>query len=177
MLSLLIGLVSLAPAAPTASAHGLPIEVERYVAEQARFCRKVGGVPGDNPKLVTSVDLNGDDVPDYIVDLGHYDCEGAVSAIGGQLGQPVTIFIGTKDHSAYEAFRGLSLGVTVEASGGSSRVYLVVQGAACGQALTADTPISDWKSCSRQLDWNAATRSFSLAPLEQVRRVPRIIPW
>ena len=169
---LLVGFVSLALVEPTAAAPAarLPGEVKRYVAELDRSCRRNGSTPAEHPQLVRSVDLTSDAIPDYVIDVGRYQCIGSLSLFyGAHVGNPVVIFVGSRGRTVRKAYESYAYRVFLEPSGQLPRVHLVVAALACGQKLEANTPFSDWEFCSRPLDWNAEKGTFVVAPLEQAR--------
>jgi hypothetical protein len=57
------------------------------------------------------------------------------------------------------------------AAGGKARLWLDVGGLSCGQRNAANIPFSNWKFCSRPLNWNAAAGTFVYAPLAQAKMV------
>lgn len=169
---LLVGFLSLTLVEPAAAAPAasLPDEVKRYVSELDRSCRRNGSTPAEHPQLVRSVDLTGDAIPDYVIDVGRYQCIGSLSMFfGAHVGNPVVIFVGSRGRTVRKAYDSYAYQVFLEHSGQLPRVHLVVAALACGQKLEANAPFSDWEFCSRPLDWNAEKGAFVFAPLEQAR--------
>ena len=172
---LLIGgfaMIALTAAAMAAPPTPLPAEVQRYIGGFDQICRQAGGAPGNHGDLVQVVDLTGDGVPDYVVDIHGYNCLDAAGAVAaGRDGMAVAIFVGGPGGSATQAYEAITDGATVERGSARSRVYVDVGGVDCGQQNAANLPYTDWKFCSRPLDWNAAKKTFQFAPLSQARPV------
>ena len=158
------------PARKALSPNSLPMEIRKAVVETNTLCTESGGRPGKSSKLIKFVDLNGDGVTDYLMDLAYYECEGAASAVSaGQSGSAVTIFVGGPNNTARKALNTLSQDTQLETSGGRPRVYVAVMGPDCGQKPSANRPMSQVAVCSRPLNWDAAKQAFVLAPLSEKR--------
>jgi hypothetical protein len=163
--------VTLQPLSAAAQAS-LPPELRKHLASLDGECRDYGGRPGKAPQLVKSADLTGDGRPDYVVDLNGYNCEGAASAMAaGQSGAAMVVFVSGPANSARRAFDGLTYGTKIVTGGGRSRLYLDVAGVDCGQRAAANIPFSNWKFCSRPLNWNAAKQAFVFAPLAEAKPI------
>lgn len=174
MRALIIALAAGAAASSAAAQRPmrLPAAVQTYVAALDKDCRGYGGRPVPSPELVRSADLTGDGVADYLVDVGAYTCEGAVSAMGaGQSGADIAIFTGGPGGAASLAYEDTVYGAEIESKAGKNQLIMSVAGLRCGQKNAADVPFSDWTFCKRPLDWNASTRKFQYAPLSQARRL------
>lgn len=86
----------------------LPAAIQEFTDENIRFCKEVGGTPNfsgidlpgagraaeGTPPFLTEVDLNGDDLPDYVTDLAGLECVNAWSLFCGSAGCPVTVWVG-----------------------------------------------------------------------------------
>ncbi|WP_374571628.1 hypothetical protein [Phenylobacterium sp.] len=168
----LAAVLASAGAASAAPAPRLPAAVQAYVAELNKSCREYGGAPTAAPNLVKVADLNGDGLPDYLVNVGAYSCEGAASAMGaGQFGADVEIFAGGPGGTAAKAYENAVYDAEIVTKAGKTEVWLMVSGEACGQKNAINLPFSDWKACKRSLVWNAAKRQFVFAPLSMARPV------
>lgn len=158
------------PPPKVVSPNFLPMEIRRAVNEANTLCKESGGKPGQSSKLIKFVDLTGDGVIDYVMDLAFYDCEGAASAMSaGQSGNAITVFVGGPNNSATRAYQGVSQGTEIVTVAGKPRLHLVVMGADCGQKHSAKRAFSDVAVCTRPLNWDGAKRQFVLAPLREVR--------
>lgn len=164
-LSLLVAGPALA--APPQPAPPLPAQVRADLAALGQECRDYGGKPGPAPELVKSADLNGDGVADHVIDQNAYNCDGAASAMGaGQSGAAIRVYAGLPGGGAKLAWQNTAYGTKV--AGG--RLWVDTAGVDCGQRA-ANIPFSDWKFCSRPLDWNTAKGAFVYAPLSQAKPV------
>lgn len=160
-------------AAPAAAApSSLPPDVQRYIAGFDQVCRQAGGSPGNHAGMITVADLTGDGQPDFVVDIHNYNCiDAPASVAAGRDGMAVAIFVAGSGDNAFKAFEAITDGATVEQQGGRSRVYLDVGGVDCGQQNAATLPYTEWKFCSRPLDWSAAKKTFQFAPVSQARSI------
>lgn len=147
----------------------LPAVVQKELAEMARTCRDVGGKPMKSPDLLTVADLTGDGIPDYVIDQGSFNCDGAASLYAGSGGSQMAVYVGTPDGQAFPAFSSGSFGVKVDNSSKPARLQIVVGGPLCGQRVTANTPRSEYKSCWRPVDWNEKKRKMDFAPVSQAK--------
>lgn len=155
------------------SATDLPTEVRRDVKNMDYWCRRFGGIPPKKQPFVRKVDLTGDGRPDYIVDLGLYDCRKHVSFMdGGHDGRPVRIFVSGPKHTAHLAYDGYSHGVKLTSTHGRSRIWLRVGALACGQPPGSKV-FASWWFCLRPLQWNGRTKRFVFGPLSEIRDITR----
>lgn len=172
---LLIGglaLIASTAAAVPASPAPLPNEVLRYISGFDQICRQAGGLPGNHGDLVQVADLTGDGVSDYVVDIHAYTCVDAAGAVSaGRDGMAVAIFVGGSGGSATKVFEAVTDGATLDRGGSRARLYLDVGGVDCGQQNASSLPYTEWKFCSRPLDWNAMKKTFQFAPLSQARPI------
>ena len=152
----------------------LPAAVRRHVKDINYWCSRVGGVPPKSSRFVQIVELTGDDIPDYLIDISHYNCRKRVSFMyGGHNGEPISIFVGLPHHVARLAYDDYSHGVELTTRGGRSRVWLTVGALACGQPPKPGLVFAAWWFCSRPLQWNGRTKKFEFGPLSQVRNITR----
>ena len=164
-LSLLLLLGQVAAQAP----KKLPVAVQKEIAEMVTMCRDVGGKPMKSPDLLIVADLTGDGQPDYVIDQGVFNCEGAASLYSGSGGSQMSAYIGTPDGQAFQAFSSGSFGVKVDKEAKPAKLHVVVGGPLCGQKVTPKTSRSDYKSCWRPVDWNAKSQKMDFAPVSQVK--------
>jgi hypothetical protein len=171
MFAALLTLQAQSPASgKTISPNFLPMEIRRAVNEVNGLCKDSGGTPGKSSKLIKFIDLNGDGLTDYVMDLGVYDCQGAASAVSaGQSGSAVTIFIGGPSNTAKAVYHAVAQGVDLVTTAGKPRLYVGVMGADCGQKNAAKKAMVDVEVCMRPLNWKADTQTFVLAPLSEKR--------
>ena len=128
------------------------------------MCRDVGGTPGDKAGLLRSVDLNGDGVPDWVLDQGVYACNGAASLFGGSGGSSVMVWAGLSGGGAGQPFGQAAHGAKIE----NGRLWLTVGGGFCGQN-TAGLSRAEMTYCERPLAWDARARKFDFAPVSEIR--------
>lgn len=119
------------------------------------------------------MDLNGDNFPEYIVDAGTFNCEGAASVMSnGQAGASLTIFAGGPNNTAVRAYSDSVYGNRIDRTGGRVRLFVDVAAQRCGQRNAANLPFSRWEFCSMPLNWDPAKRIFVLGSLAEKRRLP-----
>ncbi|MFT3905939.1 MAG: hypothetical protein QM718_06520 [Steroidobacteraceae bacterium] len=156
-----------------AAATDLPVEVQQHLAALDAECRSFGGVPGNAPELVRSADLTGDGVPDYLIDVNFYECEGAISAMSAGLnGSAFFVYMGLPGHAARQVYQGVAYGTHVESGWFSRRLYVDTAGKYCGQTNAADLPTAELRGCSRPLLWKRRQQIFVFAPLHQAHMNP-----
>jgi hypothetical protein len=168
----LIAIVTLAAtSAAAAPPVPLPGPVRADLAALHSECRSYGGQPGAAPELVKSADLSGDGIADHVIDQGAYNCQGAASAMGaGQSGAAIRVYAGTPGGGAKLAYQGVVYGTKILTAGGKARLWIDTAGYECGDRRR-DVPFSNWKFCSRPLNWNAAKGAFVLAPLAEAKPI------
>lgn len=147
----------------------LPVAVQKELADMAKTCREVGGKPMKSPDLLLVADLTGDGLPDYVIDQGGFNCEGAASLFSGSGGSQMSAYVGTPDGQAFQAFASGSFGVKLDKEAKPTKLHVVVGGQLCGQRVTANMARSDHKSCWRPVNWNAKHRKMEFAPVSQVK--------
>lgn len=148
----------------------LPAAVQQAVGEIDAECRDSGGKPGASPRLVTQVDLTGDGITDYIMDLGYYNCEGAAAAVsGGQSGSKISLFVGAPGNLAKETYTATSPSIEMITKSGKKQLYIGVMGPECGQKNADKLPMARVEVCLRPLNWDASKHDFVLGPLSEKR--------
>ena len=99
MLRVLLALMLLFGAPFAAHANEVPERVQRFLDEARNNCLKAGGTPAAAPKI-TSLDLNGDGHPDWIVHYEGYCLTAPNQSCAGPRGNCVIeIFLGQPDGS------------------------------------------------------------------------------
>ncbi|MBD59726.1 MAG: hypothetical protein CL808_06345 [Citromicrobium sp.] len=143
--TMVLALFGQAASAPAQLPHG--VLYDYY--EAAQMCDGMGAL-GEltiYPEFAQLVDLNGDGVPDVIVDYAGLSCSGGASLYAaGSSGYPLKIYLGgaTELEPAYEtAVRGWSL---LDTPDGPALELVTAGGSACGTANRS-------QSCSFQLSW------------------------
>lgn len=158
------------PAPRVISPNFLPLVIRKAIDEANFQCKDSGGKPGKSSKLINFIDLTGDGVIDYVMDLANYDCEGAASALsGGQNGSAVTIFVGGPGNTAKEAYHDVVQAPEVVTAGGVKRLYVGVMGRDCGQKNAQKMAFADVDVCLRPLNWKPDKQIFELGPLSERR--------
>lgn len=147
-----------------------PAAVQSRIDEMTQLCSGIG-TPLDSPGLVTVVDLTGDGIPDYVLNEGAFNCDGAASLFSGSGGNQMSVYVGRQDGQAFKAFQAGTFGVKVDQNARPARVYLAVAGPLCGQHVTPGMSHADYKGCLRPLRWNPGARKMEFAPLSQVMPV------
>lgn len=169
-----LALLTLALVAGESRAQGqaqkkLPQAVQKELAEMLKTCRDAGGKPMKSPELLVVAELTGDGLPDFVINQGAFNCEGAASLYSGSGGSQMSVYVGTPDGQAQQAFSTGSFDVKVDKTARPATLQVVVGGALCGQRITASMPRSAYKSCWRPVQWNAKARKMDFAPVSQVK--------
>ena len=102
-----------------ARSEQLPPMLQDLAGQDMAACREGGGDPILGPDYASSADLNGDGVPDYLINLAGLECAGASSYFCGSAGCPVNVWISggggwTNEWSGY-AQEARIVGTAVEA--------------------------------------------------------------
>lgn len=166
---LLVGSMTIAE---HARAQGeVPHAVQSAMAELTQMCQDAGGKPISSPNLLRVADLTGDDVPDYILDQGAFNCDGAASLFSGSGGSQMTIFVGMPGGKATQAFTSGTFGMKLDKDSTPARLTVIVGAELCGQRITASMARARYKSCWRPILWSASAKAFEFAPVGQIKPV------
>jgi len=161
------GILLVATSAVAVSPSANPAAAAKAPAAVAAQCSEVGGTPR-TADAVKAVDLNGDGMDDYVLDVGSVSCDGAAS-IYGDREKGVTVYVGDAKGGVVAAFSDSVFGAKIEGSGAAAKLWLTVSGAQCGKQPAAD--FASEAFCDRSLAWNATTNKFDYAPVSTVRMV------
>lgn len=164
-----IALIFIAGLAMSQTQKKLPIAVQKDLAEMVKMCKDVGGKPMKSPDLLQIADLTGDGLPDFVVDQGVFNCNGAASLFSGSGGSQMSVYVGTPDGQAFQAFSSGSFGVKVDKTSKPAKLQVLVGGAMCGQRITANMSRSDHKSCWRPVIWDTKRKKMDFAPVSHVQ--------
>ncbi len=161
--------ISLAADAPSGAAPApqLPAVVAADLESVAEQCTEVGGKPL-TADAVKRVDLTGDGMDDFVLDVGSVNCDGAAS-IYGDREKGVTVYVGDGKGGATSAFSSSAYAATIEEAGSAASLWLTVSGERCGKAPAQDFASENF--CDRAIVWNAGTRKFDFAPVATVRMI------
>ena len=146
-----VGAAASAQAAP--AAHS-PIILNAYVTQVGNLCHRSEKGDALLAAVAQRVDLNGDSVDDWVIDVGKA-CPPTGPA--GEYGSQVTVFKGTPEGDAFPAFQQAAFASRLERVGGKTRLVLTLSGASCG----ATSPTA---RCDRAVAWSAQANRFDLAP-------------
>ncbi|MBA4343397.1 MAG: hypothetical protein C0423_14770 [Methylibium sp.] len=149
----------------------VPRPVAKALAEMDLMCRNMAGKPANGPDLLRMIDLNGDSLPDYVLDQGSYVCDGAASAFSGTAGSLLTVWVSSAPGGQVrKAFDGYHYGVKVDLEHKPQpQLVLALSGVQCGQKFTPLSSNAEMQACWRPLNWDAKRRTLLLAPLSDVR--------
>lgn len=158
-------------AALAQAAKKLPQVVQRDLGGMMKMCKDVGGKAAKSPGLLTVADLTGDGLPDFVIDQGAFNCDGAASLFSGSGGSHMAVYVGTADGQATAAFDSGSFGVKVDKDSKPAKLSVIVGGPLCGQKVTPKTARVDMKSCWRPVNWDAKSGKMQFAPVSQIQPV------
>lgn len=153
-------------AAPAAE-QALPAAVAAELKSYTDMCREAEGKP-DAKQAVKRLDLNGDGLEDFLLDVAGISCEGAWSIFGDR-DKAVSVFVGDGKGGAVPAFADSVYGVTVERKNSSAKLWLTVSAVLCGRKPAKDFASESF--CDRALMWKSATGKFEYAPVSTVRMI------
>ncbi|AGB73759.1 hypothetical protein RHSP_12272 [Rhizobium freirei PRF 81] len=126
-----------------ASAQSLPQPVQAAIDESKKDC---GGPAKLEKGFVSIKDINGDQVPDYILDYAHLKCVGMPSSFCGSAGCETQIFVAKPNKSYKSIFDDYVQGIGFVEIAGRPAIKLALHGSSCGRA-GSDT-------CYSTLYWN-----------------------
>jgi hypothetical protein len=158
----LAGLTQLAAAAPS---KPYPAQVSAEIADGRKECLSVGGKSMTaSAEAVELSDVNGDGLPDYLVDYGQFQCNGAASSnlYCGTAGCPVVAFVAAPNKQYVQVSLGHLRGYTVVKADNLTLLQVNLHGSACGQVGAYD--------CVKRLRY--ASGRFEPYPPEQTAKVP-----
>ncbi|HEV7268097.1 MAG TPA: hypothetical protein VGN83_24800 [Falsiroseomonas sp.] len=122
-----------------------PQAVAGATAEAMAECRSAGGNPSLRAGFETVADLNGDGVPDHLLDYTHLNCEGAASYFCGSAGCPLVAFLsGPRGHAASRL--GHVRAWSLDLAGALPVLVLQLHGGSCGRA--------GFEGCEVRTAWN-----------------------
>lgn len=148
----------------------LPTIVQSEVNEMVKSCSELGGKFTRLPELLTTVDLTGDGISDYVLNQGAYQCDGpGASTYSGSGGSQVYIYVGSSDGQAYLAFFSGAFDVKINKATKPAKLQIVVAGKLCGQRNTEKLSNSQLKSCWRPIEWTKSELKMDFASLSQVK--------
>ncbi len=129
-----------------AEAADLPPVIQADTDASFASCREAGGTPSLLPGYLTSLDLNGDEAPDYIVNLMGLNCEGAASYFCGSAGCPVTVWLSGKG-GLTAAWTNHAQDIQIDRTGPHPIVVAALHGQLC------DPPRAGVDGCELRLDF------------------------
>lgn len=133
-------------AAFPALADTLPSPVTARMSQDQEDC---GASAKFEDGFVTRKDVNGDGVPDYILDYAHFACSGSHTFCGS--GGCTTAIYASKDGEFVKAFDDLVQRLIFTTSKGRPAIQLGLHGSGCGKVGSAQ--------CSVTLYWNVSAFS------------------
>ena len=124
--------------AAAAAAQEPPPALIESTEDASALCRSLGGTPDILDGYLTSHDLNGDGVPDFVTDLARLECAAARSVFCGPSGCPVTAWLSQPDGSFSRFELGRMQGFTVVDGEPLPALVAHHPAASCGAEAAAD---------------------------------------
>jgi len=122
-----------------------PDAIARATAEANQECRQAGGRPSLTPGYQTTVELNGDGQPDFIIDVTGFNCAGAVSLFCGSAGCPLSVYL-SGPGGVRQAFNTQAQAWSLDRRASPPVLVLSMHGSACGRVGSAP--------CEQRYAWN-----------------------
>jgi hypothetical protein len=129
-----------------------PARVEAASSEAFGACLEAGGTPSAGAEYLTEAELNGDGVPDFVMNLAGLNCENAASLFCGSAGCPVTVWL-SGPVGYFEGWSGYAQGIVIE----GQTVVAFLHGQFC------DPPRAGVEGCEQRLEFAGVT-GIALAP-------------
>src|SRR4051794_34396677 len=126
-------------------AAATPEPVARATAELMQDCRGADGKPSLLPKFQTTLELNGDGQPDYLLDVAALNCAGAASFFCGTAGCPVMLFLSGSGGLKQELVT-YAQAWSIDRAASPPALVLDLHGSACGKAGA--------EPCRKRYAWN-----------------------
>jgi hypothetical protein len=166
VLSFLVALSCLHSPIAVAADESLPDEIGKRLSEMSEECADMGEHRAKGGReTVKSADLNGDGVADYVFYEGDYKCEGAASEFAptAAAGVPATLFLGSKDGNAVEAWSSNVWGTRIKRVDGVETLIVDVAGLDCTDKPAKD--IASMARCQRQVRYDRQSGKWQMIPL------------
>lgn len=141
----------------------LPRLVAAYVKDIVETCTAVGGKPVAGPKIEHDRLVSGPEF--WSVSDATLTCEGALSIFSGPHGSDVAAFVALPDGNLKRFTIQGTFGMRTEDVANSSKLWLAVSGANCGQKGDVATALQI--ACERDLVWDRTTQKLDFAPLSR----------
>jgi hypothetical protein len=133
------------PQGTTPNLTTLPPEVRSGISENTSFCKTVQY----NTGFLTSRDVNGDGVADYIVDYGKLSCDGASNMFCGTAGCSMQVIVSLPGGRYVKVWDDNVQQIRFGSVGNRPAMFLNLHGSACGKAGA--------EKCRKTLIWNGRT--------------------
>jgi hypothetical protein len=132
-------------ASAPAEAQSLPPQVRKAIAEQSRTCRPQKVVLEKG--FLTRKDVNGDGVPDFVLDYGAFNCGGSFTYFCGSAGCLTQVFASNRG-AFVKVFDSTVQKASFMTLRGRPAMVLGLHGSECGKMGAAE--------CGSTLYWNGA---------------------
>lgn len=141
-------------ATSSAVAREAPPLVATYVRQLALQCGKAGDRANELSPLIP-IDLDGDDVDEWIIDASRYSCHNNDES-SRRLGSQVTIFRVLESGMTVPVFQRMAFGLHIRREPGSApTLILKLAGRECGET-------SSVQRCDRHVTWDPKTSTFQI---------------
>lgn len=145
-----------------------PIDAARITRESMQGCREAGGTPSLKPGYETRTDLDGDGVPDTILDLQHLECANAWSFFCGSAGCPLIVLL-SRQAGREPAYSNHVQGWRL-VEGAPPVIEVSLHGTYCGRGRAGI------EGCTRRHAWNGRDFAEVGAPARPQAAPPQAAP-
>ena len=168
--------VTTAPPTRSRESAALPSLVQKHIDLLHFSCRNSGGGNGGQarplPGFITQSDLNGDGLPDYVMDAGKFNCS---KSMWNDMGAPLTVYLAKDANTVVQGFEQHHSGLRINRSVQPVRIEVSVTRGDCGQGADK-VPRQGIAACDRAVVWDAQRKRLALGPITNLHYTPYVPP-
>lgn len=168
--------VTTAPPTGSSASAALPSLVQKHIDRLHFACRNSGGGEGGHarplPGFITQSDLNGDGLPDYVMDTGKFNCS---KSMWNDMGAPLTVYLAQDANTVVQSFEQYHSGLRINRAVQPVRIEMSVTRGDCGQSADK-VPRQGIAACDRTVVWDGKRKRLGLGPIANLHFMPYVPP-
>lgn len=138
-----------------------PAEIIKFIDVRQEGCPKNRKHKVED--LVKSVNLVGDEKPEFILEPDSIHCE-EYASVSGNGGREITVFATLKDGLTKQVFKNAMFDYKLKSSGFKQELWLEVGGGYCGQDMSQISR-AEAIICQRLVEWDEKAQEFKLGKM------------